>query len=337
MYLMNYDFLSDKSTLDPSPAFLSVINSEQLAGAIFDHMNMLNMGNVQYDDTIPEEWTTNTVLDTNFENNVNAGNVDYSTQDLAGVRVKRRIKGTFAWLTLYDITMTSSSELAFTRYDLTNQHGVTYEYAFVPYFTDNTEGTYIIKDVESSLNGVYLCSPNSIARFYGELSYGTGSVANNTGLFEPLGSKYPIVVANANTQYYSGSLSSIAMSYNQLMSDGWNRMETSSYIRTLADFITDKKVKILKDWNGNLWLVAIVDKATIGYKSEVGMGIGNVAFNFVEIGSAIDQETLMAHGFINVGFTPETNGIPAHNPIPAHNELPSSTPVNPVTLAPIPS
>ena len=330
MYLMSYNFSTDKDVIDPSPAFLSVINSEQLAGAIFDHMNMLNLGDVSYDQEIPSEWTNNTVLDTNFENNVNAGNVDYSTQNLAGVRVKRRIKGTFAWLTLYDISMTSSSELAFTRYDLTNQSGVTYEYAFVPYLNDNTECTYIIKEVESALNGVYLCSPTSIARFYGNLSYGTGGMANNTGLFEPLGSKYPVVVANANTQYYSGSLSATAMSYNQLMSNEWNRIETSSYLDTLAKFITDKKVKILKDWNGNIWLVAVVDKATISYNNAVGMGIGDVGFNFVEIGSAIDQETLMAHGFINVGFTPETNGIPSHNP---QDNLNQTT----VTLAPIPT
>ena len=46
------------------------------------------------------------------------------------------------------------------------------------------------------------------------------------------------------------------------------------------------------------------------------MGIGDVSFNFVEIGSAQDQDTLEMNGFINVSFTPSTNLIPIYDPRP---------------------
>lgn len=316
MYLMNYNFLTDKSVVDPSPAYISMANGVQLTNAIFDFFDLSRDGSLAYSTTEPSDWDRNTIMQTNFNGNVNAGNVDYSTQDLAGVRIKRRIKGTFAWLTLYDVSMDSAEGLAFTKYDLLNQHGVTYEYAFVPYLNDNTECAYIIKEVESSLDGVFVCSPGSIAKFYGGLSYGTGSVANKTGVFEPLGTKYPVVVSNANTQYYSGSLTSTAMTYNQLMNDEFNRYTTSQYLHLLLDFITDKSTKIIKDWNGNLWLTAIVDNAQVSYNNNVGMGIGDVSFNFVEIGSAQDQETLEMNGFINATFTPSTNILPVYNPRP---------------------
>ena len=322
MYLMNYDFLLDKSTIDPSPAYIPMANGVQLTNAIFNSYDLSRDGSMAYSTTIPDEWNSSTIMQTNFNGNVNAGNVDYSTQDLAGVRIKRRIKGTFAWITLYDIAMDSSSSLSFTKYDLLNQHGVTYEYAFVPYLTNNTECSYIIKEVESKLDGVFVCSPGSIAKFYGGLSYGTGSMANKTGLFEPLGSKYPVVVSNADTQYYSGSLTATALTYNQLMNDKFDRYTSSAYLRLLMQFFTDKSTKIIKDWNGNLWLTAIVDNPQVSYNNSVGMGIGDVSFNFVEIGSAEDENTLQMHGFINASFTPSTNMLPIYDPRP-QSEVPS--------------
>lgn len=317
MYFMNYNFMTDNSIIDPAPSRVPIINGAQLSNAIFDHFNMLNSGTQEYSTEIPAEWTTNTILDADFNGNLNAGNVDYSTEDLAGVYVKRRIKGTFAWLTLYDIAMEDADHLAFTKYDLLNQHGVVYEYAFVPYLKDNTECAYIIKEVESSLDGVFMCSPDAIVKFYGGLSYGAASVANKTGIFEPLGSKYPVVVANANTQYYKGSLNSTAMGFNQLMNDTFDRVSNTDYLNALANFVTNKATKILKDWNGNIWLVAILDDANITYDNNVGMGLGNVSFSFVEIGSAQDQNTLQSQGFINIGFSPENNAFnPSHNPLP---------------------
>lgn len=317
MYFMNYNFMTDNSIIDPAPSRVPITNGAQLSNAIFDHFNMLNSGTQEYSTEIPAEWTTNTILDADFNGNLNAGNVDYSTEDLAGVYVKRRIKGTFAWLTLYDIAMEDADHLAFTKYDLLNQHGVVYEYAFVPYLKDNTECAYIIKEVESSLDGVFMCSPDAIVKFYGGLSYGAASVANKTGIFEPLGSKYPVVVANANTQYYKGSLNSTAMGFNQLMNDTFDRVSNTDYLNALANFVTNKATKILKDWNGNIWLVAVLDDASITYDNNVGMGLGNVSFSFVEIGSAQDQNTLQSQGFINIGFSPENNAFnPSHNPLP---------------------
>ena len=316
MYFMNYNFMSDKNIIDPAPSYIPYANGIQITNAIFDHLNVTNDGTQIYNTDIPDEWDNSTIMDTNFEGNINAGNFDYSTRDLAGIKIKRRIKGTFAWLTLYDIALVNPNDLSFTKYDLLNQHSVTYEYAFVPYLEDGTECAYIIKDIESKLDGVYLCSPTAIARFYGGLSYGAGSVANKTGVFEPIGSKYPIVVANANTQYYSGSLQATAMSYNQLMNDEFNRIEISSYTKILTDFITDKNTKVLKDWNGNLWLIAAIDNPQISYDNNVGMGKADVSFNFVEIGNATDQQTLEEHGFVNIGFTPQSNPIPSHTPRP---------------------
>ncbi len=322
MYLMNYNFMTDDSVIDPAPARVPVINGVQLSNAIFDHLNILNSGTEEYSTEIPLEWTNDTIINANFNGNINAGNLDYSTEELAGVYIKRRIKGTFAWLTLYDIAMETAEDLSLTRYDLLNQHGVTYEYAFVPYLKDYTECAYIVKEVDSSLDGVFVCSPTAIVKFYGGLSYGAASVANRTGVFEPLGTKYPIVVSNANTQYYKGSLQSTALSFTQLMDNTFNRVSNTDYLNALTNFLTDKTTKIIKDWNGNIWLVAVLDDASISYNNNVGMGLGDVGFSFVEIGSAKDQNALQTNGFINIGFTPINNTFkPENNPRPENDPV----------------
>jgi hypothetical protein len=318
MLLLGYNFFSDKNAIDPIAAYIPSTNGMQLENAIYNHMTVSNNGTEAYSTTPLTEWDTTTILNCNFAENVNAGNLDYTTSDLAGVKIKRREKGTFAWLTIYDVELDSVTGLVMTKYDVMNQNGVTYEYAFVPYLEDGTECAYIIEEVYSEFNGVFVCSANSIAKFFGQVSYDSAEVVNPTGIFEPLGSKYPIVVSNAITQYYKGKLSGVAMSFNQLMNDDFNRKQNTEYLNALKQFLSDKKAKIVKDWNGNLWLVLVTDNIGITYNDNVGMGLGNVTFNFVEIGDPLDQEALIQNGLVNVDFTPATNSIPSFTPRPSN-------------------
>lgn len=316
MYFLGYNFFSDKNAIDPNASYIPSTNGYQIENAIYDHLTVSSNGAEAYS-TIPlVDWDRTTILNTNFNNNINAGNINYTTEDLAGVKIKRREKGTFAWLTIHDIALTDPNELDFTRYDVMNQFGKTYEYAFVPYLTDGTECSYIIKEVYSEFDGVFVCSADSIAKFYGRVAYDSGEMVNPTGVFEPLGSKYPIVVSNAITQYYKGKLSGVAMSFNQLMRDDFNRIENTQYLDALKMFLSDKKTKIIKDWNGNLWLVLVTSNVGIAYDSNVGMGLGTVDFSFTEIGDALSQEDLQNNGMVNVEFTPSTNKIPSFEPRP---------------------
>lgn len=314
MYIMNYNFYLDKNAIDPSATYIPSTNSLQLTNAIYDHLTLTNNGEEQYSTIPPAEWDNTTVLDADFDGNVNAGNISYSTEDLAGIRVKRRIKGTFTWLTLYDMPTTHIEDLTFTKYDILNQHGQEYEYALVPYLNDGSECAYIIKEIESTLNGVFVCSSNAIAKFYGDIGYDSGELVNLVGVFEPLGSKYPVVVSNAVTQYYKGSLTGIAMSFNQLMNDTFNRVDISRYAKILMEFLADKKTKVIKDWNGNIWIVAITSNPTLTYNNKVGMGVGDINFNFVEIADFSSDKALVENGLINPTFSPVTNPIPSFSP-----------------------
>ena len=49
MYLMNYDFMTDKSIIDPSPAYIPMANGVQLTNAIFDSFDLSRDGSMAYD------------------------------------------------------------------------------------------------------------------------------------------------------------------------------------------------------------------------------------------------------------------------------------------------
>ena len=60
----------------------------------------------------------------------------------------------------------------------------------------------------------------------------------------------------------------------------------------MKDFLTSPSAKILKDFNGNIWLVALSENISITYYSEVGMGFARVDFNWSEIGEASSGQDL---------------------------------------------
>ena len=63
--------------------------------------------------------------------------------------------------------------------------------------------------------------------------------------------------------------------------------------------MTNHKAKILRDWNGNIWLCIIVNNPQITYRNGSGMGIPQVAFDWVEVGKADNQQDLYNNGILN--------------------------------------
>ena len=66
----------------------------------------------------------------------------------------------------------------------------------------------------------------------------------------------------------------------------------------LMDFLTNKKAKILKDWNGNCWLMIIVDNPAVSYAKNSGMGIADAEANWVELGDWNNQADLYNNGIL---------------------------------------
>ena len=132
------------------------------------------------------------------------------------------------------------------------------------------------------------------------MSYGTNKRNQSIGTFEPLGRQFPVIVANGLLSYESGTVSATVLNEGYDKDGVLDRKATVQAKDVLKDFLTNRKAKILKDWNGNIWLCIVTGSPQVTYRSGSGMGIPQVTFDWTEIGKSDSQEDLYANGLVDV-------------------------------------
>nr|DAL35933.1 MAG TPA_asm: hypothetical protein [Bacteriophage sp.] len=196
-----------------------------------------------------------------------------------------------------DSVLVGDPPYLFSFVDYTASDDQDYEYALVP-VTGNDEGNYLTVTTTSKFDGVFITDGTSIYKFYADVAYGNFQQTQKVNAHEPFGRKYPVIVSNAATNYMAGSLSGMVLAGDYLKTGKIDRRAIARESDTLLAFLTNKKPKILKDWNGNIWMIAIVDNPSVTYYDGSGMGLMNVSTTFMEVGDATDANDLAAHGFV---------------------------------------
>lgn len=293
-----YNFLADKNALDAAPIKADLITKSRLTNGIFDHWNVTRDVASGYSADIPTAWDFLTVMNANFNGTLNAGNIDFALDSIDGFNIKRRKVGTFDWINLSYIPVGSISGFDITYTDNLAQSGVEYEYALVP-VVGGVEGNYMSKTIGADFDGVFICDADTIYRFYAGVSYGTSERVQKIGVFEPYGRQYPVVVSNGAINYESGSFSGQVLAPGYLESGKFDRLAMTKEQKVLVDFLTNKKAKIIKDWNGRIWLCIITSAPSIDYEQASGMALATVGANYVEIGDANSQGDLYNAGLIS--------------------------------------
>lgn len=281
--IIGYNFLSDINTLDPISTNVDNITYLKIMRGVYDHVNLNQDVTSPMSTVIPTEWTNTTLLDCNFDENISGGSLDEIAQDVTAIKIKRRKKGEYNWVTIKEIEIKSTEDFTFAFNDVLSASGFDYEYAYVT-ITGNTEGAYNINEIKTDFKGVFVCDTNTAYRFYSGVEYGTVATVQKVGVFEPFGRQYPIVVSNGNTQYDSGSFSGYVFPSNFYNDNIIDRHEIVEERNNIIKFLSNKKPKILKDHNGNCWLICIVDKPSTSYDNNYGQGVVKVEANWVEIG-----------------------------------------------------
>ncbi len=295
---VGYNFFADMDALNSAPSTVDNIKTTTISNAIFDHVNVTKNTKLPYGTTIPTEWDYDTILDADFDNNINAGNVDFLINSISAVKIKRRVKGNFDWLTLKTIPVSKVEDLNFVFNDFLNGYGVDYEYALVPVIND-IEGNYLINSVHSVFNGVFIGDAEQTFKFLYNVEYGTNSRNQQIGTFEPLGKKYPVIIANGLLSYESGSVSATILNDDYEETGKVDSLAIVEKKTIIKDFLTNKRAKLLKDWAGNTWLCMVMDNVQVSYKTGSGLKIPQVQFNWVQIGDAESQNDLYTNGVID--------------------------------------
>lgn len=278
-------FMKDSTSLDPL-GNLTYVDTVRISNAIFDHLNLVN-GLVK-DSAIPEWDENNTIMNATFNNSIDAGNLSELIGNVSYLEIQRKEAGSNEWITLnkiYKNTVTQSFQSQFTMYDTYAQNGVQYIYQILPVDYRGNVGYALQSDIVSMFDGAYIADASNIFKITNEYEL-TKQTNQKSAIYEPLGSKYPFVTYNAETNYDSGSFTAVLLaptSQNQNKSY-IDRMAQVKLEKKFNDWLTNGRPKVLKDFNGRLQIVTIVDAVANGYYKELGNGICSTSCTFVEVG-----------------------------------------------------
>lgn len=310
--------LSGVDSLSPRINVNYPVNTVTLANGVFDYINVVRTIRDDLPTEIPLEWDGTTIMDCTF-NTLNGGNMEYAADNISKILVQRkRVDIPYnesTWTTLYEVAIEDQTNLNFIFKDVTNVYGATYQYQLVPIAVQRQgdkdieiEGTgQPSQDVISSFDGVFICDANTFVKIYAGVEYGSLQTTQLTGVHETLDGKYPIIVSNSSVNYHSGSITGTILNtdYGKKNEDGTytqlDRIKIVKARQELDKFLTNKTPKIIKDDNGNIWLVIFVDDIDYSFFNEWGRGLGDMSADWVEIGDATLGADLKRTGIINTG------------------------------------
>ena len=295
--LLGYNFCLDGNCLDPMPTSANGITSSKVKNGIFSHYNVSSDVTGNYSYVVPTAWDLNTIMDANFENNIGAGTLGELTKNITSVRIKRREKGTFDWVTIKEIPIRGIEDFSFIFTDNLASNFTQYEYAYVPVM-GQVEGNYTIEEVYSKFKGVFICDVNTIYKFYADIEYGSTDSVQKIGTYEPFGRKYPVMVSNGLLGYDTGTVSALIVPKNFSETHEFDRQAITKERNTLFKWLTNKKPKMLKDWNSSEWLCIITGNPQTDYESNYGMGIQRMTAEWTQTGDPKVKADLYANGLI---------------------------------------
>lgn len=291
---LNYNFFKDEDCLNPLATNAQDFTDTTISNAIFEHFNQTKDVTSPSSSVIPTVWDFLTIMDANFNNNISAGNAADLFKDVTAIKIKRRKLGDFNWITLKTISITEPSMISIVFNDNLVCNFTEYEYAFVP-VAQGIEGNYISKSIMAEFNGIFICDQDTIFKFIAETGYGNMEQVQKIGVFEPFGRQYPVVVTNGVINYKSSSFSALIATDDIDMT---NRKSMVEKREQLLKYFTNHKSKIIKDWNGNCWLMIVTSSPNITFDNNYGMGKMNVGFDWREVGDVNSQSDLIKTGMV---------------------------------------
>ena len=280
-----------------------------LADGIFDKVDITTDTSIDYTTEKPPQFTYNTLLDADFNENLNGGSSDIVLNQVSAVVIKRKESASSKnlWTTIYRKKIKSLDDLKIQYKDYMTPAFVEQTYALVPIMADGTEGGYIEINTTPKWNGTFITDGTETFKLVSSVIYDSFTQNVSIGTFSPIGKQYPTVVQNATTNYRSGTISTNIIGTNtkdntntfydnRTLNRGDIVKETNDFVR----FLTNGKSKIMVDWNGNIILFKVNSTPSIVYNANFGNGKTTVQFSFVEQGKYDNQQDLIDNNLITI-------------------------------------
>lgn len=272
----------------------------EMAYGKFDEVYIDLDTTVSTDIVKPTEWGFQTVIDAKFQGDLEGGSVSGSGQVITAIRIQRQKEDEIVWNDILQIDYSTGYQSYYTFTDKYIQNGISYRYALIP-LSGNTLGYRQSSElITVDFDGVFFSDLTHNYRLYYNLELGDFEHNTPSSVQEPLNSQYPIVTYGT-LDYIRGSVEALFLSASTVATNGNINIRSEKLERQeLMNFMKNKKPKILRNSDGNLLLVTIIDNPKETPNNQI-RGIANVSFNFVEIGNVEDTDNLKTLGLLE-GF-----------------------------------
>lgn len=289
-------------SIELTPSYITNIDYVELKNGIYNDLYVSSDPDCGYLDAEgqPYIWNYDTILYAPFDGNTLAGNINFALDTISHVLIKRKVAGEFEWQTIYVKEIKDITDFTITGIDYTARSNVEYIYASVLIYNNGLEGGYSTATSTVVLDNVFLVGADRIVST--SITDGYCNTTRNapSSVNVLLNNKYPIYIRNTIANYDSGSLSATYLERDeenctlQLENDSIRTM----YQKDVMDFLCDGNPKLLKHFDGRMWLIMVTgnptDTADENYK------LRRIDFEWTEIGDCESEEDLYYAGLIDV-------------------------------------
>ena len=291
-------------TISSLPIGLNSIDNVKLENGIYDELYARGIDEKQKDPaplnnfTIPKSWEYGTRLHAKFNGDLYSGNPDFSIKNTTNIIVKRREEGSFKWMPIFDIPV-SELKLNNYKFEKTDKYassGVTYEYAAVPIIRGD-EGNYSVASCDVKFDTLVIMDMDETYSTMYDIEVSQDK-NNTSSVIMPITARYPIYVANASNDYFTGQVSATFLNLDCKNPDP-SEKEIQKYRKKLLEFLNNRNVKFIKDPQGRAWLAVL--GTTISDAENGHPYLHKISFDFTEVGNVESNEDMNRYGFLNIG------------------------------------
>lgn len=272
------------------------LDTMRMHEGIYDEVYMTLDTNIK-DDGKRENWSLKTIMNSKFENDLEAGTIDGNGHVVTRLQLYRRLySATSDWVLIGDTDYTDEFNV-YSFVDNTTENGRTYEYAIMPVANKIAGELNKSEPQKVEYEGVYISDTENNFRIELDFKQDTIQHNRNSALITPLNGKYPIAVFGKQ-DYRTSSLTFLPISQKQIDTGGTdvNGRDERSVRDKVTSFLNNGRAKILRNDNGDVMIIASQNVQT-DPKETYLPDIQSVKFDYAELGR-INSSDLTRTGLV---------------------------------------
>lgn len=286
------------SLLNNIPSSTKSSTGITISGAVYDTIRVDK--DITNSFEISTSWDDTACMLAEFNENLYAGNIELGVDNVTDVIIKRRELGQFSWFNMFSIPVNGIDDFNFTISDRYGKGGQVYQYAFVP-IINGLEGEYSIAtdedgkdEIMCEFDGIVILDKDNMYNTFLDISTSTQKNQSKT-YTSTLNSKYPVVIKNSLSNFYTGSISA---TYLHFIGCDYDKNGSRKYREQFLDFLVNGNTKMIKIFDGRTFLCEVIDQV-----SDSNSGhheVHTIDYQFVEVGDIESNQDMYNAGLLDI-------------------------------------